>query len=69
MKEGRLTGKYIRQMRTKKKLSQVDLGKLINRRPERICEWEQDTYSIKLDVFLEIADALKFKNFNKLFRK
>ena len=69
MKEGRLTGKYIRQMRTEKKLSQVDLGKLINRRPERICEWEQDTYSIKLDVFLEMADALKFKNFNKLFRK
>jgi len=69
MNEGRLTGKYIRQMRLEKNVSQINLGKLINRRPERICEWERDTYSIKLDVFLEIADALKFKNFNKLFAK
>ena len=62
------TGKYIQKMRLEKKISQAELSRLIKRPAARICEWEQDIYSIKLDVFLEIAVALKYKNFNKLFK-
>ena len=62
-----LTGKYIRQMRLSRKMTQTRLGSLINKPPQRICEWESDRNTIKLHVFLEIAQVLDFKNFNKLF--
>ncbi len=62
-------GKYLKRMREEKKLSQVQMGKIIGRRPERICEWETDKYAIKLTDFLDIVEKLKIKNINRVFRE
>lgn len=61
------TGKYVKKMRLQKKLSQEQLGKLINKPGVRVSEWESDHYSIKLSTFMEIANVLNIKDFNKLF--
>ena len=62
------TGKYIKRMRLEKNLTQEKLGKLIGKPESRICEWENDLYAIKLSVFMEMATALKIKNFNRILR-
>ncbi len=61
-------GKYLKRMREDKKMSQVQMGKIIGKRPERICEWERDKHAIKLTEFLDIAAKLKIKNINRVFR-
>lgn len=55
-------------MRLQKNLTQEKLGELIGKPVTRICEWENDLYAIKLSVFMEIATALKIKNFNKILK-
>lgn len=50
------------------KVSQAALGRLIDKRPERISEWENDKHAIKLGEFLEIAKTLKIKNINTVFK-
>ena len=62
------TGKYLKRMRLQKNLTQVELGELIGKPVLRICEWENDLYTIKLSVIMEIATALKIKNFNKILK-
>tara|TARA_R110000765_G_scaffold365242_1_gene455420 strand:- start:51 stop:272 length:222 start_codon:yes stop_codon:yes gene_type:complete len=66
--DGMKTGKYVKRMRLQKNLSQENLGKLINKPVSRICEWENDLYTIKLSVFMEMATALKITNFNKILK-
>ena len=61
-------GKYLKKIRLQKKLSQNQLGLLMGKRPVRISEWENDKHGIKLGEFLEIAKALKIKNFNSVFK-
>ncbi len=61
-------GRYLKRMREDKKLSQVQMGKLIGKRPERICEWEKDKHAIKLTEFLDITKKLGIKNINKIFK-
>ena len=68
LKDSMKTGKYLKRMRLQKNLTQEKLGKLIGKPVTRICEWENDLYTIKLSVFLEIAAALKIKNFNKILK-
>jgi transcriptional regulator with XRE-family HTH domain len=62
------TGKYVKRMRLQKNLSQENLGKLINKPVSRICELENDLYTIKRSVFMEMATALKITNFNKILK-
>ena len=54
-------------MREDHNLNQVELGKIIGKRSERICEWERDKHAIKLVDFLEIAEKLNIKDYNELF--
>ncbi len=61
-------GKYLKRMREDKKMSQVQMGRIIGKRPERICEWEKDKHAIKLTEFLDIVAKLKIKNINRIFR-
>jgi len=61
-------GKYLKRMREDKKISQVQMGEIIGKRPERICEWEKDKHAIKLTEFLDIVAKLKIKNINRIFR-
>lgn len=61
-------GKYLKRMREDKKMSQVQMGEIIGKRPERICEWEKDKHAIKLTEFLDIVAKLKIKNINRIFR-
>tara|TARA_R110002020_G_scaffold409529_1_gene619252 strand:+ start:6419 stop:6616 length:198 start_codon:yes stop_codon:yes gene_type:complete len=60
-------GKYLKKMREDHNLNQVELGKIIGKRSERICEWERDKHAIKLVDFLEIAEKLNIKDYNELF--
>lgn len=61
-------GKYLKRMREDKKMFQVQMGEIIGKRPERICEWEKDKHAIKLTEFLDIVAKLKIKNINRIFR-
>ena len=61
-------GLYVKRLREHKKLSQKEMGKIVGKRNERICEWESDLYAIKLIDFLEMAEKLGVKNLNNILK-
>jgi len=66
--ENRKGGLYVKRLREQKNLSQRQMGKIVGKRNERICEWESDVFAIKLIDFLEMAEKLGVKNFNKILK-
>lgn len=61
-------GIYVKRLREHKNLSQRQMAKIVGKRNERICEWESDKYSIRLVDFIEMAEKLGVKNFNKILK-
>ncbi len=59
---------YVKRLREHKNMSQRQMSKIVGKRNERICEWESDVYAIKLIDFLEMAEKLGVKNFNKILK-
>ncbi|MGP1994087.1 helix-turn-helix domain-containing protein [Zobellia laminariae] len=61
-------GKYVKRLRHETGLTQAEMAEKLGKKPQRINEYEHDVYAIKLIDFLEMANKLKVKNFNKIFK-
>lgn len=62
------TGKYLRRLRTDLDMTQIEFGKKVGIRNERINEWENNKYQIKLSVLFTILAKLEIKDLNYFFR-
>lgn len=61
MNERERIGQRIKEIRSKKKLTQLQLAELTGLRQQHIVRIEKGMYSTGIDILAKIADALEYK--------
>lgn len=61
-------GKYVKRLRHETGLTQSEMALKLGKRPQRINEYENDVYAIKLVDFLDMAKNLNVKNLDKILK-